>query len=190
MNTHLNLLPFPYRRRQLILRRLRFWSRIWGLAAIVMAGVAWHHWSQRGASEARLASLRQRHVPLMRALKESETFRQRIEELQQREVLALTLAEEPSVLNLLGQLSRAARQCDGRISIQEMKWERLEQASPGRQATGVLTLGGVATDDPTVARFTEALRDSQAFLHVELKQTSDYALGGLQARRYAVECAF
>jgi len=190
MKTYVNLLPFAYRRRQLILLRLRLWFRVWGLAAIVMAIVGWHHWSQLRAGEARLASLRHQHAPVVKAKTESDALRQRIQELQQREVLALSLADEQPMLTLLGWLSRAARQCGGAISIQELKLDRQEPPNANRRTTGVLTLDGVATDDQTVARFTEALKNSQTFVRVELKQTSTFELGGMQARSYTVECAF
>lgn len=190
MNTHLNLFPLAYRRRQLLRKRLRQWFVAWGLAAAACAALAWSQWSQLHASALQLDSLRSQHAPVEKAKSETEQLRQRIEELKQRETLALALADEQSMLILMGCLSRAARQCNGELAIQELKLERRVKRETAGDVWCVLTLDGAAANQHAVVRFTEALKSSQLFDRVELKQTGTADVGGRQTTTYHMECVF
>jgi hypothetical protein len=112
---------------------------------------------------------------------------EKIDALQRRESLALSLVDERSMLGLVGLLSQARQDCDGRVSIGELN---LNRSGTSQAATSVLTLMGVAADDLAVARFTSALRETKAFTGVDLTSTGNATVGDVEARTYTMECTF
>ncbi len=187
MKTHLNLMPMRYRRGQLVSRRLKQWSVLWLLAAGATVLLGWTQWTQYQASAAKLASLQIRYEPIEAMKSDVTGLREKIDALQRRESLALSLADERSMLGLVGLLSQATQACEGRISIGQLRLDRNEDS---QAATSVLTLSGVAADDLAVARFTSALRGANAFTGVDLKSTGSTSVGTLEARSYLLECTF
>ncbi|MCA9118967.1 MAG: hypothetical protein H6822_16770 [Planctomycetaceae bacterium] len=187
MKSHLNLLPMGYRRGQLIQRRLKQWSVLWFLAAAATVLLGWTQWSQYQAGAAKLTALRIRYEPVAAMKTDVIALQEKIDALQRRESLALSLADERSMLGLVGLLSEARRACDGRVSIAHLSMQRNEG---DHAATSVMTLSGVAMDDLAVARFTNALREANAFVAVDLRSTGSTKVGEIEARTYTMECTF
>ena len=187
MKTYLNLMPMRYRRGQLIRRRLKQWSVLWLLAAGCTVLLGWTQWSQYQAGAAELESLRIRYEPLEAMKGDVAVLQEKIDALQRRESLALSLADERSMLGLVGLLSQARKACDGRISIGRLG---LNRSGNSQSATSVLTLTGVAVDDIAVARFARALHEADAFTSVDLKSTGIATVGETEARTYTIECTF
>ncbi|MDA1054760.1 MAG: hypothetical protein O3C40_30400 [Planctomycetota bacterium] len=187
MKTHLNLMPMRYRRGQLIRRRLKQWSVWWLLAAGCTVLLGWTQWSQYQAGAAKLASLRVHYEPLEAMKEDVSGLQEKIGALQRRESLALSLADERSMLGLVGLLSQARQACDGRVSIGSLS---LNRSGESQSAMSVLTLSGVAVDDLAVARFTTALREAKAFIGIDLKSTGNATVGDMPARTYTMECTF
>lgn len=187
MKTHLNLLPMRYRRGQLIRRRLKQWCALWVLAGVASVLLGWTQWAQYQAGAAKLTSLKIRYEPIEAMKGEVVGLQEKIDALQRRESLALSLADERSMLGLVGLLSDARQACEGRISIGHLS---LQRQGDSQSATSVLTLSGVALDDIAVARFTSALREAKAFVGVDLKSTGSTTVGAIEARTYTMECTF
>ncbi|MFV2066247.1 MAG: hypothetical protein ACC645_04655 [Pirellulales bacterium] len=192
MKTHINLLPMAYRRRQLILLRLRQWSVVWGVAILAMAGVGWSQWSKFQADAARLTALKSEYAPVHTMEEKAKELEQRIQELRHRETLVLSLAGEQSMLTLVGMLSQAVRNCDRQVCIRVLNLRRTDPQSTG--SDNVLALDGIATDDASVARFADSLRDFDAFRRVDLQSTgtTEIVVQGdtVEARTYRMECVF
>ena len=187
MRTYLNLMPMNYRRRNLIRRSLRQWAAIWLLALFVLSLLAWTQWSQYQSGLARLDSRHREYAPIQELTSEAEVLQDRINQLQQREALSLSLADERSMLSLIGVLSGAANASGGQVAIRSLKFER---RGDGPTQANSITLQGVAVDDFSVARFSARLRDEKAFSRVELKSTGDTVVGQHEARTYSLECSF
>lgn len=187
MKTHLNLMPMRYRRGQLIRCRLKQWSVLWLLAAGCTVLLGWTQWAQYQSGASRLASLRVRYEPIEAIKGKIAGLQEKIDALQRRESLALSLADERSMLGLVGLLSQARQACDGRISIGHLSVVR---SGSSQSATSVLTLSGVAADDIAVSRFAGALRAANAFVAVDLKSTGNTTVGEKEARSYTMECTF
>ena len=180
-------MPIGYRRGQLIRLRLKQWAVMWLMSAAATVLVGWTQWSQYQAGSAKLTSLKIRYEPIEAMKGEVAGLTEKIDALQRRESLALSLADERSMLGLVGLLSQARDACEGRISIGQLDLRRNED---GQAATSVLTLSGVAMDDIAVARFTSALREANAFVGVDLKSTGSSNIGELETRTYTMECTF
>lgn len=187
MKTYINLLPMSYRRGQLIRRRLKQWCVLWLLAALATVLLGWTQWSQYQASATKLESLRIRYEPIDAMKGDVARLQEIIDSLQRREALALSLADERSMLGLVGLLSQARQACDGRISIANLSLQRNEGSD---STNSVLTFSGVAEDDQAVAQFAGELRAANAFLSVDLKSTANQTVADIEARTYTMECTF
>ncbi len=120
---------------------------------------------------------------------EVELLKVKIDELRSRESIVLSLADEQSMLTLVGLLGRATKQCDGKLCVQRLQLDR-RQDSSGNQFVKVLQLEGIATDNHLVARFAAALRDSEAFQRVELKSSGRRVADQNVDQAYSLECVF
>lgn len=187
MKTHLNLLPMSYRRGQLIRRRLKQWSAVWLLVAGCTVLVGWTQWSNYQAGATKLASLRVHYQPIAALKRDIAGLREKIDALQRRESLALSLADERSMVGLVGLLSQARQACAGRIAIGHLN---LTRSGESQSARHVLTLTGVAADDIAVSQFASALRQANAFADIDLKSTGSVSVGDVEARSYTMECTF
>lgn len=186
--SHVNLLPMVYRRKQLILRCALLWSAIW-LVALASVGVLyWIQHTQNHRARGRLESLRREYAPAKQLAEEVESLRLKIDELRNRESIVLTLADEQSMLTLVGLLSRATAQCEGGLCIQQLQLNRRQES--GTHYSRILQLDGIAVDNHLVARFAAALRDTAAFQRVELKSSGRRNGDGPVAQVYSLECFF
>jgi Tfp pilus assembly protein PilN len=201
MKTSLNVLPYTLRRRQLVRVRLLQWCLIWGTVTAAAGGVL--YMAKYVPYQARLAELQARerkYAPLNKLKTELDAMRAELDDLQKREALAMSLADDVPDLTLLGVISRAARQSDGKVYIERLSLGRETTpqstapdepgASAGRKRGGVLKLNGAGLDNLSVARFVAALRDCEVFDKVELKSTGIQTAAGAGARSYLVECVF
>lgn len=189
MKTHVNLLPIVYRRKQLILRCAQQWLAI-GLTALAgVGGLYWVQHTQNHRARARLESLRREHAPAKQMADQVDSLRLKIEELRHRESIVLSLADEQSMLTLVGLLSRATLQCEGQLCIQRLQLDR-RQDGASQHYTKVLQLDGIAVDNHLVARFAAALRDTAAFQRVELKSSGRRVTDEPAAQVYSLECFF
>lgn len=187
--THVNLLPMTYRRKQLVMQLVKQWTVIW-LAALMAAGTLyWAQYTQNYRARSRLESLRRDFTPVKAMADEVEALKAKIDELRSRESIVLSLADEQSMLTLIGLLCRATEKCDGQLCIQRLQLDR-RQDSSGAQFMKVLQLDGIATSNHLVARFAAALRDSTAFQRVELKSSGRRATEKKDEQAYSLECVF
>ena len=199
MKSSLNLLPYTLRRRQIVRLRFRQWCFIWAAAAAIASGIV--YWTQYASCQSCLADLQmleRKYAPLKKMETELNSMRAQMDDLQKRETLALSLADDVPDLTLLGTISRAAYQSNGSVYVKQ--WILDRKTTPQRhdknsvveapKRSGMLTLQGAGIDNLSVARFVAALRDSGVFDVVELKSTGMQATRNTEARGYLVECMF
>ena len=185
--THLNLFPLSYRRRQTVMLRLKQWSAVWVIALVTFGVLAWTKWSTYSAGFRRLNSLQELSTAVQETNHRVAHVSQIIDDMRQRESLVLKLADERSMFSLLGVFSRAARVCDGHVSIQDLIVQRRTQ---GDQPVNVITLNGLALDNQAVASFVDELRRVRAFQRVELKNSGIANRNNIESRTYSMECVF
>lgn len=188
MMAHVNLLPMVYRRNQLVLRCALQWSAIWFVALSSVGVLYWIQNTHNHRARGRLESLRQEYAPAKQLAEEVESLRLKIDELRNRESIVLSLADEQSVLTLVGLLSRATLQCEGKLCIQRLQLSRRQESGP--HFIKILQLDGIAVDNHLVARFAAALRDTAAFQRVELKSSGRRTGDEPAAQVYSLECFF
>lgn len=205
MKTHLNLLPIGYLRARLVRRRLALWTPVWG--AVVLLGITnwWSSYEAYCAASHSFADSLRRYAPVRKMSSEIDQLRRRIDELNNRETMLVELSEPHPPLSGLTLVGRCAAQCEGHVRINHMLLERSagivqtgKRQLPGAQAAAAaagdersqLTLEGVGLDNVSVATFVEALRDTGAFLKVELKSTVRAGGESGAMRQFVVSCEY
>lgn len=198
--THVNLVPWKCRRRQLLKRRLKQWIWPAALAAtILLAGTA-VAWSGYRSARAQADQLEQDYAPVERLRGENDALRTRLAELD-RQLAVLRQLETPRPpLALLERVSRAAQSCEGKLRVESLLASSAEAASsptaeksakaipPG--SSGTASIKGIAQDNLAVARFVASLRQSKAFERVELKGTEKRTSDGPSVCTFVVECVY
>ena len=190
MSNYLNLLPYCMQRRQLIVERLRQWGVVWLAAGCVVAGAAWSEYSRGKFERERLASLERRYTPLRQLQTKTAELRAQIAQLRQREEMALHIAEEQSIAALLGVLSRAAIDCEGKVCVTSLL---ISPGSAQKAAVAphkALQLEGLGIDAMSVARFAAALRDADIFTDVRIRSSEQANVGAVNAVSYKLDCAW
>ena len=205
---HVNLLPWSYRQRCLVRRRLRQWSVVWAAVAVaVLLG-----WLDRRAGwEA--------------ALEEVETHEQRYDEIRslkgdiarllaqkqglgnQQELVARLQQSSPLLLPV-GLVSASAARCEGRVVVNRLVYKEqtpikqpIAPTAPAPGGTAVpaagatppvasasLTIDGVGADNVAIAEFVLGLRESGAFDRVDLKSAAASTTRAGKVTSYQVEC--
>lgn len=189
MRTYLNLLPAAVKRQQLISQRIRQWSVALVIGLILLSLHAWGQWTHHCRRQARLEALQAEAQPVLAMQQESDQLRGEIDQLKQREAIVLQLADERPVLPLLGIVSHAASRCSGGVRV--LKFQLEKSAEPANaERRRVLLLEGIGSDHLAVAQFASALRESQAFVDVQLKSSASQGSQVTEERNYTVECAF
>ena len=205
MKTHLNLLPYHYRRRQLLRRALGWWSCVWltCLAGAATAyGLACYH---NGRLEQDVAAAEGNAAPLIRLEQEQGTMKAALDAALAKGTVLGHVQDERPPLSLLGAVSQSARRSGGRLDVQHLGFERTEreqsegskpvtagkqpQPAPEQQERwGLVIIRGNALDNLAVATFVAGLRDSGLFRNVELKSCIRSSSGGQETRSYVLEC--
>lgn len=183
MKKSIDLLPASYRRAQLMQNRCVGW--LFGLIVVAGLVVYERHVEVKAyqMDQQMLHAQQQRHAELFRKKKELPKLRQQLTEISKNQTEAPDAPSTDFTLNMLGVVSRCAKECEGRLWIDELKMSSGPQED---DPTIRLRLKGRATDNLIVATFAATLRETDAFERVELKRTqqrSDYEI-----RNYLLEC--
>lgn len=197
MKTHVNLLPLKYRRIALARSLFLRWGAAWAAAVAVMAGILWMNASRCSHAEADASAKEVLCKPLLATARANKQMRTQVNRFEHRETLVGQLKEDKPVLNLLAVVSSSARQCAGRITIRDLKFEqnaitvterRPAAPSPSVGPEAVLTIEGEALDNPAIAQFAAGLRDAALFRDVELKSSVKKASSQRQVHSFIVRC--
>jgi Tfp pilus assembly protein PilN len=194
MKTVINLLPPMYRRQRLARRRAIQWSIVLAsvLGALVVA--TWYKVHESHVLDRRLAAAEREGLPSRNRLRQISAMRKQIEKLQKHQTVAQELEQQRQVLALLGVVSQAARQTQGRLRVVDCRVVDLqatevdEHRSDGSLRPGTVTVTGVALDSPSVAGFEQELMRSGLFADVKLIKSVERNQLGPELFDYEVRC--
>lgn len=208
---YVNLLPWSYRRRCLLRRRLRQWSIVAALMALALAA----GWIDRRAGwEAALedVEMHEQRYDEVRSLKgEIARLLAEKQDLSKQQELVVRLQQAPPPLLPVALVSASAARCEGRVAVgrltynEEMSPQRPPVAgistsgvppAPGQGTAAVgppprsgrLTIDGIGTDNVAIAEFVLGLRESGVFDRVDLKSAAASTTRAGQVTAYQVEC--
>jgi Tfp pilus assembly protein PilN len=194
MKTAINLLPPVYRRQRLTRRRVIQWSLV---LCVVLSAICAARWSKVREYERlsqQLGAVSREGRPAQAMLHEITDMRAQIQQLQRHQTIAHELEQQRQVLALLGAVSGAARQTNGRLRVVDCRVVDLQATGvvppSGGEASqaGTVTLVGVALDSPTVAEFHDGLLQSGLFTDVKLIKSNERDEVGTALYDYEVRC--
>lgn len=194
MKTAINLLPVAYRRQRLVRRRAIQWSLVLAAALATIGAAGWFKSHEYRLLERQLAAVNRESRPAQAMLREIAVMRKQIERLQQRQTIAQELEQQRQALALLGAISQAARNTDGRLRVVDCRVNDLqatevdEHQEESAHHPGTVTLLGVALDSPTVAEFNDGLLRSGLFADVKLIKSNERTEVGPEMFDYEVRC--
>lgn len=205
MASHINLLPWEFRRKTIQRRMLKCWiavAALFVLGSRIMIGVSQQS-LRRSRSE--LASLSERAAPLRQTVAESDRLAEQLKRSGERRLLLDGLSATGQPLQLIGIVSRSAAGTPGEILVEEFEITETDPPAPLSKTASAdrsapapvigapsrrLGLSGMATDDLALSRFIAELREASVFQTVELRASNDINLNAGSARHYIVECSF
>jgi Tfp pilus assembly protein PilN len=211
MKTHVNLLPWSYRRSRLLRRRLRQWSVVWAVIGLLMAA-GWLEERSRWLAALEETENEEARYDEVRALRgEIARLTAQQKSLGEQQDLVTRLQQAPPPLLPLALVSASAARCGGRVAVRRLFYD---EQSPNATAAAApvaaadptaaqpiakaakaverkpaqLTLEGVGADNVAVAEFVLGLRESRAFERVDLKSTAASVTRSGNVTTYQVEC--
>lgn len=197
MKSHVNLLPYPVLRQQVVHRWLRRWFVIGCLAAAAATIALGNLWYAAQAARTQRERLEAEYRPVKKANQEIQSLRAQIAEFQQREAISMALSDDRPPLVVIGLISRAAQSCRGSVVVEHLEFKRGAVSQPKSGSTdhrlrdaGLLALSGTGQSNVAVAQFAAALRDAGIFERVELKSTQAEKNEDGDFRNYSIECVF
>jgi Tfp pilus assembly protein PilN len=192
----INLLPGSFRRQQLIRIRAIQWSTI--ICAVIAVGWGWT-WLEEGEAVAltqQLASLEREHAPSKTMMRQLVEMREKLDELQQQEAVAMELEYHRNALTLLGVISSTAKATNGRVRVTHLTltgFQNVRQPQAGetpQQTSEGLLVKGISLDNAAVVEMLDGLQNSGVFSRVELLVSKERSDGAGALRDYEVRCEF
>lgn len=198
--THLNLVPDSFRQRVLLRRWGTRWLAIWltaaaGMVAFIVVLDRRIHWDDQVCG-----SMESKARPIVEIQNACERIKAELAALEQEDALLRRLTNEGSPIESVGLVSLGAKQCEGRIWVQRVRFRTelpdekknpiLANTSGGESArhpTQKLTVEGVGTDPLSVPHFVSALRDTKGFRKVELKSSLKTEFQGISTWAFVIE---
>ncbi|MGL4514582.1 MAG: hypothetical protein ACRCT8_15950 [Lacipirellulaceae bacterium] len=195
MKRSLNLIPLAARRRMAARRVFRLWSNAVGTAGLVCGVLLALEWGRGLSAVERLRSLDTQYAPLAKLTGELAQLTAQIDQLRAREEISLSLSQATSGLTLLGAVSHAAEEVDGRVYVTRFEFLDAGEGTGVRSSSSdpsavrpTLKLLGAGIDGLVIAAFVEHLRDSGAFSLVSIAATRPLAGGAPAVREFEIEC--
>lgn len=208
MKRHLNLLPWECQRRTLLRQRLRNWSFAWGLIGVLCAALYSSEWVRLSRSRHELGESQRRAAGIQAIEQQNGKLKQEVTRLQGDIDKFGHLKNERIGIHLLGAVSQSWNVCGGKIQVRKMALREIYVADtvspdkagkpapanpakpPPTRKVQTLSLSGVAAHNLAVSQFVAALRDTGAFVRVDLKSSKGNDDRQVNSHAYQVECVF
>jgi hypothetical protein len=194
MKSVINLLPAAYRRQRMLRCRAAQWTTVVCVVLLVVWAARWYRLREYYALSQQLEAVAREGRPAQAMLTEITHMRQQLRQLQQQETVAKELERQRQVLTMLGLISQAAQQSDGKLRVSQFEVLNLQMSAAEGQLRnndsrlGALTLVGVSLDSPTVAELHDALVRSSLFADVKLIKSNEREGNGVALYDYEVRC--
>ena len=182
----INLLPVSFRRRQMVQTRIKQWVCLWSLGMLIMSGYAWTQVQTYNNSHSELTMRREQFRPLEKMEQDANDLQTQIDDLKKRELLALKIANDRPLIQLVGLVSQTAKKSGG---IVVHKFEITPAQSEDDPQRRTLKMEGLGMDGESVTRFLRGLRESKMFVRVDLNSTEN-STKNERLQKYSIDGVF
>ncbi len=191
MRNTINLMSSRARVRECSRTRVRQWSRILAAAAgllVLHATVTW--WPVHINSQQR-AVLEAQYNPLRQMKATNKKLAGQIASTLDQSKLELALSKQIPVLTLVGLVSQAIADSEGKIFLQRIAYTQKAETPP---ATGgsppQVALEGFSADPDAVEQLAESLRSALPFADVKLEPIRSIEINQYPMQTFQIECSF
>lgn len=191
MKKSLNLMSLQSRRQECLRARIRQWTRILGVAVILIGAVFVRQYlSYRAAIHTQLA-LESEYEPIADLKKANKYLAEQITAIQAEEQFVLSLSDRQPTVTLLGILSKAVADSKNRVFLKKIELNNIpfEAVSEGA-ASMVLEMAGIANGGPAVSELLSSLQASLPFAKVGITSSRDFRMKQQSMQDFLLECSF
>lgn len=194
----LNLLPDSVTNRRVALRHFIVWAVVWTVTGIGVFSLSTEEHRRLADLESRSVRLEVLTAPVKLTRTQLVGLQVRIQDIEERESW-LVDSDSQQTLQLIGIISGAAAQVQGRVSVDTLNLAEFDREipvsgnstdEPTIEHRMKLNLNGLAVDDLAVASFVAGLRDTGVFESVELHSSISEIVEQHSSRRYDVSCVY
>jgi hypothetical protein len=188
----MNLVPKSFQRKLLVRKRVRQWFPLCAVAlaiSVVAVGEVGYRLRILSVEAAKLDATLQ---PMNEMSRKADEVAARLKSMVGHESVLHEIVGVQRPISLLAVISRSAGESNSRLQIRKLMVQQVPAETSGAAKPPVtsteITIHGVALDDAAVAAFVQSLKNSQAFVTVELKSTSSTVVADAAVRQYDVCC--
>ncbi|MGI9427244.1 MAG: PilN domain-containing protein [Bythopirellula sp.] len=189
MKQSLNLISERARKRELLHRCLRLWSRVLAgsVTVLVLYGVS--EWRACQVEQSRYAAVDAEYEPIRQLKIENGRLQKEINALREADRIPLELAKSRPLLGLLGLATSAVTQQHGKVYLKQLEIERdpLDLSSTTNPMLR-FAIEGVSVDSSAVTRLADGLRDDGPFANVELNNMRSTLVGKQEQQTFNIQC--
>jgi hypothetical protein len=188
MKNSLNLMSERARKRELLHRCLRLWSRTLGGVVAVLAVYAIVEWRACQVEQSRYAAVDAEYEPIRQLKIENGRLQKEINALRKAERIPLELAKPRPLFGLIGLATSAVSQQRGMVYLKQLEIER-EPLNLRPQTSPMLrfAIGGVSVDSSAVTRLADSLRDAGPFANVDLNNMRSELVGKQEQQTFNIQ---
>lgn len=173
----INLMSLQAQRHGYIHMRIRQWTRVLLVIALVLGAVTLERYvAYRSAMRQQLA-LEADYDPIAELKTANRLLAKQITAIRNEEQFVLALSDQEPTITLLGLLGKAIADANERVFLQKIELNN-EGLAGGRttEKKTVLDLAGVANSGTAVNQFAETLQGSVPFGKVEVTSSKEYRI--------------
>jgi hypothetical protein len=138
---------------------------------------------QRGALEAQYEPLRQMKM-------ENKSLQREIDETLDNSQLELALSNQTPVVTLVGVVSRAAAETDGKVFLDNLAYSQRAETQAAEGGESIVTLEGMGADAVAVGQFADRLKSAVEFAEVRVESVETIEINQRPMQVFKIEFAF
>lgn len=188
MKQALNLMSERARKRELLYRSVRLWSRVLGCVLIALTACGVAQWRACQLEKSRFAAVDAEYEPIRQLKIENGRLQKEINALREAERIPLELAKPRPLLGLLGLTTSTVTQQGGKVYLKQIEIER-DPLNMQDVAEPMLSfvIEGVSVDSSAVTRLADSLRDVGPFGNVDLSNMKSTLVGKQEQQTFTIQ---
>jgi hypothetical protein len=190
MSSHINLMTPRAQLRECSRTRLRQWSRILMLAICLLMLHALVSWWPIHVRSSQRAALEAQYEPVRQVKLENNLLEQRIDDTRTDDQLELTLARQTPVVTLVGLVSRAVGQSQGKVFLDKLAYTQSDPNHPAHANASVVELEGIGADPVAIGEFADRLKTSLDFADVQVGTVEAVEINKHRMQTFKIRLSF
>ncbi len=191
MSSTINLMTNRARVRECSRTCMRLWSRIMAVAAGLLVLHAIFTWWPVHMDSQQRAVLETHYHPVRQMKATNRRLAKQIAGTLDQSTLELALSEQTPVLTLVGLVSQAIADSEGKVFLQQIAYtQNVETSQTTGSSPAQIALEGFSANPVAVEQLAKSLRSALPFADVKLKPMQSIELNQHPMQTFQIECSF